>query len=121
MDCSGTPDEVRSTVRNTMIRAGREKRVPILVPYNHPYRDCAGYGAGAWTVTFPEVAPLYPGPDIADPDMAATLAALRAARGNVKHAAQSLGISRQRLYHMLDEAQEIDLATLRRDGEPRSQ
>jgi endoglucanase len=42
----GTPDEVRSTVRNTMIRAGREKRVPILVPYNHPYRDCAGYGAG---------------------------------------------------------------------------
>jgi endoglucanase len=42
----GTPDEVRSAVRNTMIRAGREKRVPILVPYNHPYRDCAGYGAG---------------------------------------------------------------------------
>ena len=60
-------------------------------------------------------APPEPGP--AAPDMAATLAALRAARGNVKNAAQSLGISRQRLYRMLDEAQEIDLATLRRDGE----
>jgi transcriptional regulator of acetoin/glycerol metabolism len=53
--------------------------------------------------------------------MAATLAALRAARGNVKSAAQSLGISRQRLYRMLDEAQEIDLTTLRRNGEFRSQ
>ena len=39
----------------------------------------------------------------------------------MKHAAQSLGISRQRVYRMLDEAQEIDLTTLRRDGEPRSQ
>jgi transcriptional regulator of acetoin/glycerol metabolism len=69
----------------------------------------------------PAPAPPVLGPDIADPDMAETLAALRAARGNVKHAAQSLGISRQRLYRMLDEAQEIDLTSLRRDGEPRSQ
>ena len=67
----------------------------------------------------PAPAPPVPGPDIADPDMAATLAALRAARGNVKSAAQSLGISRQRLYRMLDETQEIDLTTLRRDGETR--
>jgi endoglucanase len=42
----GTPDEVRDKVRNTMVRAVREQRVPILVTYNLPYRDCAGYGAG---------------------------------------------------------------------------
>jgi endoglucanase len=42
----GAPDEVRAVVHKTMVRAMREKRVPILVPYNHPYRDCAGYGAG---------------------------------------------------------------------------
>ncbi len=42
----GAPDEVRATVHKTVLRAMREKRVPILVPYNHPYRDCAGYGAG---------------------------------------------------------------------------
>jgi endoglucanase len=29
-----------------MVRAVREQRVPILVTYNLPYRDCAGYGAG---------------------------------------------------------------------------
>jgi endoglucanase len=42
----GAPDEVRATVHKTVLRAMREKRVPIFVPYNHPYRDCAGYGAG---------------------------------------------------------------------------
>ena len=61
-----------------------------------------------------------PGPELAEPDMAAVLAALRAARGNVKLAAQTLGISRQRLYRMLEETQEIDLTELRRDGDIRS-
>jgi endoglucanase len=42
----GTPDEVRDKVRNTMARASREQRVPILVTYNLPYRDCVGYSAG---------------------------------------------------------------------------
>jgi hypothetical protein len=53
------------------------------------------------------------GPAIAEPDMATMLSALRSARGNVKQAAQTLGISRQRLYRMLDEAEEIDLTKLR--------
>jgi DNA-binding phage protein len=52
--------------------------------------------------------------------MAAMLEALRAARGNVKLAAQNLGVSRQRLYRVLEETQDIDLTALRRDGEVRS-
>jgi len=65
-------------------------------------------------------APAAPQPGPAEPDIAAMLAALRAARGNVKHAALALGISRQRLYRMLDEAQEVDLTKLRQDDQPRS-
>ena len=42
----GSPDEVQSTARNTMVRAARAQRVPVLVAYNLTYRDCAGYGAG---------------------------------------------------------------------------
>ncbi len=42
----GSPDEVQAGVRNTIVRAVREQRVPILVTYNLPFRDCAQYGAG---------------------------------------------------------------------------
>jgi endoglucanase len=42
----GSPEEVHSEVRTTVLRAAREGRVPVLVAYNLPYRDCAQYGAG---------------------------------------------------------------------------
>ena len=57
------------------------------------------------------------GPANAEPDMETMLSALRDAHGNVKQAAQVLGISRQRLYRMLDEAEDIDLTKLRGGGE----
>jgi hypothetical protein len=57
------------------------------------------------------------GPIVAEPDMATVLSALRSARGNVKQAAHTLGISRQRLYRMLDEAEDVDLTKLRGGGE----
>jgi transcriptional regulator with PAS, ATPase and Fis domain len=53
------------------------------------------------------------GPGIAELDSATVLTALRTAKGNIKLAAQSLGISRQRLYRMLDEAGQVDLTKLR--------
>jgi endoglucanase len=37
---TGTPDEVRDSVRNTIIQAGHAQAIPILVPYYLPYRDC---------------------------------------------------------------------------------
>ncbi len=43
---SGTPAEVQSSVHQTMQAAARENRVPVLVAYNIPFRDCAGYSAG---------------------------------------------------------------------------
>ena len=43
---SGTPAETRRNVRKTMLEAAREHRVPVLVAYNIPYRDCAQYSAG---------------------------------------------------------------------------
>jgi len=78
---------------------------PILLPTHLPARF----------VQSTSTAPASPFPAIAEPDMAGMLAALRAAHGNVKQAAQALGISRQRLYRMLDENQEIDLAKIRSD------
>lgn len=41
----GTPIEVQSAVEHTMRRAGH-RRVPVLVAYNLPFRDCAQYSAG---------------------------------------------------------------------------
>lgn len=42
----GSPNDVEKSVRKTMDAAACEHRVPILVAYNLPYRDCAQYSAG---------------------------------------------------------------------------
>jgi endoglucanase len=47
----GTPAEVTAAVHDTMVRAARERRVPILVAYDVPFRDCAQYSAGGATDT----------------------------------------------------------------------
>jgi endoglucanase len=47
----GSPEEVKARVEQTMKRAARERRVPVLVAYNLPYRDCAQYSAGGATDT----------------------------------------------------------------------
>jgi len=43
---SGTPKEVEKSVRQTMDRAALEDRVPVLVAYDIPFRDCAQYSSG---------------------------------------------------------------------------
>ena len=43
---SGTPSDVQKSVRQTMDQAAIEGRVPVLVAYDIPFRDCAGYSAG---------------------------------------------------------------------------
>ena len=43
---SGSPEDVQKSVRQTMDAAAREDRVPVLVAYNIPFRDCAQYSAG---------------------------------------------------------------------------
>jgi endoglucanase len=48
---SGTADDVRKAVRQTMQAAERDNRVPVLVAYNLPYRDCAQYSGGGATDT----------------------------------------------------------------------
>jgi endoglucanase len=42
----GTPKEVEKAVKKTMAQAALERRVPVLVAYNLPFRDCAQYSAG---------------------------------------------------------------------------
>jgi len=42
----GTPKEVKKQVKDTMQAAARERKTPIFVLYNLPFRDCAGYSAG---------------------------------------------------------------------------
>lgn len=42
----GTPVEVEKSVKTTVKQAALEKRVPVLVAYNLPFRDCAQYSAG---------------------------------------------------------------------------
>jgi len=54
--------------------------------------------------------------DVDAPDFAALLEALRASGGNVARAAQSLGISRQRAYRMMQGRTELDLDALRAPG-----
>jgi transcriptional regulator of acetoin/glycerol metabolism len=48
-----------------------------------------------------------------DPEPAAILAALRADRGNVKQTAASLGISRGRLYRLMEKLGSVDLEGIR--------
>jgi len=43
---SGTPAEVRRSAKKTALAAKLEKRVPVLVAYNLPFRDCAQYSSG---------------------------------------------------------------------------
>jgi DNA-binding NtrC family response regulator len=52
-----------------------------------------------------------------DPDHAALLFALRAARGNVKRTAAALGISRGRLYRLMEKLGSLDLAGIRQSGD----
>ncbi|HZL20490.1 MAG TPA: glycoside hydrolase family 6 protein [Polyangia bacterium] len=42
----GTAADVKKAVGQTMAAASCEGRVPVLVAYNIPFRDCAGYSAG---------------------------------------------------------------------------
>jgi endoglucanase len=42
----GTPPEIKQAVKRTMAQAALQKRVPVLVTYNIPFRDCAQYSAG---------------------------------------------------------------------------
>lgn len=42
----GTPDLVETKVRDLVDRAAAETRLPVLVAYNLPYRDCSLYSAG---------------------------------------------------------------------------
>jgi endoglucanase len=43
---SGSPSDVEAAVRKTMRAAAEERRVPVLVAYDVPFRDCAGFSAG---------------------------------------------------------------------------
>lgn len=42
----GTPAQVRKDVQKTMSAAAHQHRVPVLVAYNVPYRDCSQFSAG---------------------------------------------------------------------------
>ena len=43
---SGSPEDVRKSVHQTMDAAACGDRLPVLVAYNLPFRDCAQYSAG---------------------------------------------------------------------------
>ena len=45
----GTPQDVRKAVKKTMAAAALQRRVPVLVAYDLPFRDCAQYSAGGAT------------------------------------------------------------------------
>ena len=42
----GTPKEVEKAVKKVVAEAALERRIPVLVAYNVPFRDCAQYSAG---------------------------------------------------------------------------
>jgi endoglucanase len=43
---SGTPADVQANVHKTVTAAARQHKVPILVAYDIPFRDCAQYSSG---------------------------------------------------------------------------
>lgn len=47
----GTPAQIRDKVRRTVREAAERKKVPVLVAYNLPFRDCAQYSTGGATDT----------------------------------------------------------------------
>jgi endoglucanase len=48
---AGTPRSVQQAVRATVDRANEKDRIPVLVAYNIPFRDCAQFSAGGATNT----------------------------------------------------------------------
>src|SRR5450432_950969 len=54
------------------------------------------------------------GRHVADPDKSELLGALRANRGNVKRTAATLGVSRSRVYRLMEKIDSLDLAANRR-------
>ncbi|MEO6600080.1 MAG: glycoside hydrolase family 6 protein, partial [Polyangiaceae bacterium] len=42
----GTPKQVEKAVRKVVAQAALERRIPVLVAYNVPFRDCAQYSSG---------------------------------------------------------------------------
>ncbi len=45
----GTPREVKKQTKKIMRDAAAQRAVPVLVPYNIPFRDCAQFSAGGAT------------------------------------------------------------------------
>ncbi len=60
---------------------------------------------------------LPPGGESPNPDPAAVVLALRSERGNVKRAAVSLGISRGRLYRLMEKIGSVDLQSIRQSDD----
>ena len=46
---AGTPESTRRDVRRNVVLAAATRRVPVLVAYNIPFRDCAQFSAGGAT------------------------------------------------------------------------
>ena len=99
----------KTPVPGSAYKAGAARKTASCLRWLFPVLEAASRSSRA--------EPKEVGPPIAEPDMATVLSALRNARGNVKQAAMALGISRQRLYRMLDEAEDVDLTKLRGGGE----
>jgi transcriptional regulator of acetoin/glycerol metabolism len=61
-----------------------------------------------------------PSAEVRDPDHGSVLAALRTERGNVRRTAASLGISRGRLYRLMEKLGTVDLELIRQEFPPQS-
>jgi endoglucanase len=46
---AGTPHKVQQEVKNTIKRSEAKRKVPVLVAYNIPFRDCSQFSAGGAT------------------------------------------------------------------------
>ncbi|MGN6689849.1 MAG: glycoside hydrolase family 6 protein [Sphingopyxis sp.] len=73
----GSPDLVEGIARDIVSRAAAQRRLPVLVAYNIPYRDCALYSAGgaidsaayrAWILGLARGIGDYPAIVILEPD-----------------------------------------------------